>query len=362
MAAAKPTSRRVRRGLGAIRGGICREDATRRAGPVRPRPSPSPTMPKLNAINGGIGRELHLKPGGAVDRWIAEAAWRQHGVVARSQLVEAGIGLAAIDHRVRCGRLHVVHRAVYAVGHRVLSDEGRWLAAVLATGPGAVLSHCAAARCWELGRWDVLEVTARERTRGRPGIRLHYLPLEPDEITTTSGIPVTTLLRTLFDLAAGVSARTLARVVNEAEVRRLPDRLSLEDLLERYPRRHGAPAVRAVLADLAPGGTVSRSDLEARFREFVKVRRLPTPVFNAGLFVGGRWFECDCLWRAERLVVELDGRAAHGTSAAFELDRARDRMLHAAGWRVVRVTWRQLRREPEAIAADLSRILAGIRG
>jgi very-short-patch-repair endonuclease len=149
-------------------------------------------------------------------------------------------------------------------------------------------------------------------------------------------------------------------VVNEAEVQRLPDRLSLADLLERYPRRHGAAAVRAVLADLAPGGTVTRSELEMRFREFVKVRRLPAPVFNAGLFAGGRWLECDCVWHAERLVVELDGRGAHDTATAFERDRARDRGLQAGGWHVVRLTWRQLRDEPEAVASDLRRMLSGM--
>jgi hypothetical protein len=173
------------------------------------------------------------------------------------------------------------------------------------------------------------------------------------------GIPATTAPRTLLDLAAVLSRSKLEQAVNEAEVQRLTNPLSLADLIERYPGRHGIGAMRAVLANLHPGGTVTRSELEARFRGFLKSNGLPPPLFNAGVLVDGRWMECDCVWRPQRLAVELDGRAVHGTAAAFERDRARDRVLNAAGWRVIRITWRQLHSEADAVAADLSKMLAG---
>jgi very-short-patch-repair endonuclease len=313
-------------------------------------------MHRLNAVHGVIERQLQSK---WLDRWIAETAERQHGVVARRQLLEIGIGPAAIDHRVRLARLHVLYRGVYAVGHLALTVEGRWMAAVLATGPGAVLSHRAAASCHDLWSPSFLDVTAPHARRGRPGIRVHYLSLPPDEVTTVRGIPVTTVPRTLFDLASVLPQRLVERAVNEAEMRQLLDPLSLADLVDRHTHRHGIRAIRSILDDLRVGGTVVRSELEWRFRQFVRSRRLPPPEFNAHLFVAPRWFECDCLWRAEQLIVELDGRAAHGTSAAFERDRARDRTLNTSGWRVVRVTWRQLREEPEALAADLVKMLQG---
>jgi very-short-patch-repair endonuclease len=181
--------------------------------------------------------------------------------------------------------------------------------------------------------------------------------LPNDEVTSVDGIPVTTVPRTLLDLASVLRPDQVERPVNEAEVRRLTDPLSLTDLLERHPHRAGNRAIRAILANLRPGGTLIRSKLESRFQRFVRARRLPRPEFNADLFVAGRWFEIDCLWRAERLIVELDSRTVHATSAAFERDRGCDRLLQAGGWHVVRITWRQLCDEPDAIALDLKKIL-----
>jgi very-short-patch-repair endonuclease len=169
---------------------------------------------------------------------------------------------------------------------------------------------------------------------------------------------VTTVPRTLFDLAAILPRHQVEQAINEAEVRRFTDTLSLEDLLDRYPRRWGASTIEAVLAMLADGTTVTRSELEARFRDFLRETCLPSPEFNASLLIAGSWIECDCVWRGRRVVVELDGRATHGTAAAFERDRARDRKLSARGWRHVRITWRQLHDEPDAIASDLAGILA----
>jgi len=229
------------------------------------------------------------------------------------------------------------------------------MAAVIACGPGAVLSHRAAAALWELRHTTSLEVTVPPSRRGRAGVITHNLRLPPDEVTTLEGIPVTTSTRTLLDLAAVLPRHQLERALNEAEIRGVGDALSLAQLLERHPHRHGIRAMREVLANLGPGGSVTRSELEARFRRFLRSTGLPRPAWNCSLL----GMECDCVWRTERLVVELDGRAVHTTAAAFERDRERDRMLNAAGWRVVRITWRQLHRQPERVAADLHQLLLG---
>jgi hypothetical protein len=145
--------------------------------------------------------------------------------------------------------------------------------------------------------------------------------------------------------------------VHEAEVHRLTDPLSLEDLAARYPRRRGIATIKAILTNLESGLHVPQSELESRFLAFAAAAALPRPELHSHLHVGGRWLECDCVWRSQRVVVELDGRAVHATTAAFERDRARDRALHAEGWRVIRVTWRQLHDESAAIASDLRKVL-----
>jgi very-short-patch-repair endonuclease len=162
--------------------------------------------------------------------------------------------------------------------------------------------------------------------------------------------------RTLFDLAAVLNRRQLERALNEAEVRQLTDRLSLPDLLARYPGRRGSATLRALLAAKTPAA-VTRNDFEEAFVAFLDAHGLPRPRFNATLPVRGRLLEADCMWRRERLVVELDGRAVHGTERAFESDRQRDRILLAEHWRSMRITWRQLGEEPGSIAADLGELL-----
>jgi hypothetical protein len=234
------------------------------------------------------------------------------------------------------------------------------MAAVLAAGPGTLLSHRSAAEAWGLlasGRRRP-EVIARAGRRAGPGVEVHHCALEEDERTALNAIPVTTVSRTLLDLAAVVPRQRLERALREAEVRRLGDSASLEVLLERHPRRRGTATVRSVLASGRIGDGVTRSKLEERFGAFLDDAALPRPLLNVHVEIPGRLIECDCLWRTERLIVELDGHAIHGRRAAFEDDRARDRALHAAGWRVVRVTWRQLDREATALAADLRALLA----
>lgn len=188
-------------------------------------------------------------------------------------------------------------------------------------------------------------------------MRVHQSTLLHDEVSVVDGIPVTSLARTLLDLAAIVGERVLEQAFNEAEVRGMTDRLSVPGLLERRPRRAGARALRKILAAGAHSRGITRRELEARFASLLEGTDLPRPRRNADIAVAGRFFEVDCLWPAQRLVVELDGRAVHGTARAFERDRERDRLLLADGWRVVRITWRQLRDDAPAVLADLRRLL-----
>jgi very-short-patch-repair endonuclease len=289
-----------------------------------------------------------------VDGLIAALARRQHGVVSRVQLLDAGVGREAVQHRLDHRRLHPLYRGVYAVGHRVLTPDGRRMAGVLAMGPGAVLSHRAAAAHWGIRHFSGVEVTLQQRRHQRPGIRIHQLSLPSDEVTTARGVPITTPTRTLFDLAAVVPRIQVERAIHEADVQRRNDHLSLPDLLKRYPRRRGAGTIRAILRD---GARRTRRELEARFVAFVERFALAKPEFNAHLLVAGTWIECDCVWREAGVIVELDGREVHATAFAFERDRARDRKLQARGWRTVRITWRQLQFEPEAVAYDLRALL-----
>jgi hypothetical protein len=232
------------------------------------------------------------------------------------------------------------------------------MAAVLACGLRAVLSHRSAGQLWGLLPRSSLvpEVTRPAKFRPRAGIRAYQSSLPADEIGRVSGIPVTSVARTQFDLAAALSRHRLERVLNEAEVQRLTDRLSLFDLIDRYPRHRGVVNLRALLEAKTPRG-ITRSRLEERFVGFLDTHGLPRPRLNAHLALRGRFFEVDCLWRDRKLVVELDGRGFHDTGRAFERDRERDRILLAEGWRVTRVTWRQLDVEADSVAADLAGLL-----
>ena len=199
-----------------------------------------------------------------------------------------------------------------------------------------------------------LEVSiSRASSRGR-SIEAHRIVLPEDEVTTERGIPVTTPARTLFDLAAVLREDQLEHAFNEAEVRRLTSPVSLDALLERYPGRRGTAAIKRVLdKHKGYGETATRSELERRFLTLLDEHGLPRPKVNRLSDHG----ELDARWPEQRLVVECDGFAAHGTREAFERDRARDRELVVAGWRVVRITWRQLIADGETIAQQLAELL-----
>jgi hypothetical protein len=284
-------------------------------------------------------------------------AGRQHGVVARVQLSAAGLGRRAIDRRIESGLLQPLHRGVYAVGHRALRREAWWLAAVLAAGPGAALSYRSAAELWGMrnGSRARIDVSVPRHRRSTARLELHLVELRPDEVTTAAGIPVTTPARTLLDVAAVVTEQHLEHAFHEAEVRRLASPTSLDALVARYPGRSGTPAIRQLLAQhKAIGQSPPTSVLERRFLAFLDAHDIPRPTINRL----SRQGELDATWPAQRLIVECDGFATHGTRKAFEADRAKDRALQVAGWRAVRITWRQLTDDADTIAAQLKVLLA----
>jgi very-short-patch-repair endonuclease len=231
------------------------------------------------------------------------------------------------------------------------------MAAVLACGPGAVLSYQSAAALWGIrpSARSLVDVTVHRRLRQRAWIELHQDELQRDEMTNRDFVPVTSIARTLLDLAAVLGRRELERTVNEAEALRIFDGEELKELLLRHPRHGGGP----VLAEILDAGFsgVTKSELEDLFRQFLADESFPAAELNVPIQCGGVWVEADCAWRKQRLIVELDGHRTHGTRAAFERDRRRDRALQAQGWRVIRVTWRQLHEESRELAADLRALL-----
>jgi very-short-patch-repair endonuclease len=291
---------------------------------------------------------------------LAEIAGRQHGIVARSQVEGLGLSGNSIDRWVRVGRLHRLHPGVYAVGHSAITGRGRSMAAVLASGEGAVLSHQTASALW--GIWGsgtgVVHVTVPRKTRSQGSISRHFGVLPTDEVTVRDGIPVTSAARAVLDLAGDKGEAAAETALREMEYLGIYGNVSLPALLERYPRHRGAGIVRVCLERLSddPGGRI-RSTLEESFLPFLDQHRIPRPRLNPWLSVGEHRFQVDCLWPEARLIGELDGFASHGTKRAFGDDKARDRRLLTASFRVVRITPAQLRSEPLAIAADLGALL-----
>lgn len=305
----------------------------------------------------------HLRGAGssarAKDRALGELAKRQHGVVARPQLLELGLSRRAIAGRIERGLLNEIFLGVYAFGARRITQKGRWTAAVLAAGDGAVLSHGSAGRLWRLlpPVPERIEVTCPTgRIVRRKGIVSRQSALRDDEWLRRDGIPATSPVRTIFDLAAVLKMRELERAFHEAEAREMTDRVSLPMLLERYPGRRGSRNLRALLEAGQPGG-ITRNDFEEAFLMLVDRYGLRRPRMNADLAIRGRFFEIDALWERERVAVELDSRSIHGTRKKFESDRHRDRILVAEGWRTMRISWLQLQEEPEEIVEDLKQAL-----
>lgn len=297
------------------------------------------------------------RTGRARGRAIAALAARQRGLVTRAQLLRIGLTRDAIDNWVKSSRLHGLHRGVYLLGHARPTEGAREFGAVLACGQGAVVSHRSAAGLWRLlpfSRGDV-DITLAGRHCGvKPGIRVHRVAtLDRHEVSRVGGIPVTTPARTILDLAAVVAPRELERALAQAESRRLVRRNELLSLLARFPGRPGIAPLRSLI-DPDTSLALTRSQAEERLLALVRAAELPAPEVNIRI---GR-HEVDFLWRDHGLVVEVDGFRFHSSRPAFERDRLRDAELGGLGFRVMRTTWRQIVRGPEALVARIATALA----
>ena len=295
---------------------------------------------------------------GDIEARIVALARRQHGVVTREQLLEAGLGRGAIGRRVRSGRLRRLYRGVYLLG-AVVPPLAREMAAVLAIGPTAVLSHWSAAYLWKLlpppkrpPHVDVTVVLGHNRKRA--GIRVwHVRRMEDSERITRKGIPVTTSGRTLVDLAVVADGRDLERAVARAQREHLVEGDELSALLARHRGRPGTPRLRSLLA-MEGGAALTDSEAEDRFLALVQAARLPRPESNAT--VAG--YRVDFVWRAQRLAVEIDGYRYHSSRPHFESDRRKAAYLAAHGIQVVRLSWSQVVEDGVATAVQVGQALA----
>jgi predicted transcriptional regulator of viral defense system len=292
-------------------------------------------------------------------RRLAAFAGRQYGVVTRSQLLRLGFSGSAVGRMARAGELQRVHRGVYAVGHRALSRHGRCLAAVAACGRGARLSHGSAAWLWGLvgSLARPIEVTVPAHGRRRDGIDVHHAPSASIEAAETfENVPVTSVARTLLDLAATGRSRRLRTAIEGAERRGLLDLIEIDAILAR---RAGSPGSRRLAEALSiyRAPVFSRSWPERAFRDLAAKAALPPPACN--VFVAG--YEVDAYWERERFAVEVDGWQAHRSREAFERDPVRQEDLKLAGIDSIRVTARRIEREPVAVGRRLGRLLAARR-
>lgn len=293
------------------------------------------------------------------DRAIAAVAQAQHNTVTLGQIEALGLSGRALRHRAVAGRLHRLHHGVYAV--ECPGSEGRWMAAVLACGPGAVLSHRSAAALWGIAedRGAAVDVSAPHRAgRSRPGIAAHRGGrLEDIDVTTHRGIPCTSLERTLLDLAGVVGRRSLERAVDRAEELRTFDLRKLEDIVDRCRGRRGVRALAGVIAAY-DGPAVSRSEAEERFLSLVVEAGLERPRMNAWIPLDeGSGYSPDFLWTDARLIVEVDGRTYHAKQRAFTEDRRRDRRLALAGFETRRYAAAEVFDEPTRVVDELSTFL-----
>ncbi|MCW3005811.1 MAG: hypothetical protein JWP17_437 [Solirubrobacterales bacterium] len=287
---------------------------------------------------------------------VAELADAQHGVVGRWQLVELGHSTSTIDRWLAAERLVILHRGVYAVGHRRLRPEGHWMAAVLAGGAGASLSHRAAGSAWNV-RTDhraQCEITVvRAFGRKLPGLHVHRSRLDPVDVTTLDGIPITTLARTLLDLAEVLPLEQRVAAIDRAEKLRLFDLRAIDATIARSPGRLGARRLQRAVEQYRPEPAFTRSWLEDHTLPLIADAGLARPHVNS--LVHG--YEVDLAWPEQRLVVELDSRTHHHTTRAFEQDRRRDADLTARGYRVIRFTHRQVTSEPRWVTTTLAAAL-----
>jgi very-short-patch-repair endonuclease len=288
-----------------------------------------------------------------VERAIARVGRRQDNVVTLAQLLEAGLGQRGVSHRVRAGTMQRLHRGVFLLGAAPPTPMARARAAVFACGDGAVVSHRSAAEILGLlpESATAVDVTVVGRNPGRhDGIRLHRpRALARDEVTSVRGVPVTSVARTICDLAATDSLREVEQAFQEALFRRAVSPAALAEILEREPRRRGAPVIRALIND----PRMTRSERERLLLRLIDQAQLPRPVTNVRV----HGYLVDAYWPEQGLVLEFDGWQAHGHRRAFDGDRKRDQVMLANALRPMRATDRHLQHEPVALAVRIGQAL-----
>ena len=302
-----------------------------------------------------------------MDVVLAALANEQHGPFGLDQMRALGLSARAVQKRVQAGRLHRIHHAVYSlVPRELLNWEGLYMAAVLACGPGAVVSHRSAARLHELRNYGYtkIEMTVPRRSRRKhEGVLVHCsTTLNDKDVTVVNNIPVTTVARTLLDLGEPLTARQLERAFDQADILQVLDGRAINDQLARNPTRPAAKAIRHVLNTHYIGSTPTDNDFEEALLQLTRSLGLPDP--RAQYYIdpgdGDPPIRADFAWPDRKIVVETDGHRTHGTRNAFETDRRRDQRLIAAGWTVIRTTWRQLNQRPHELKPVLLKLLAPI--
>ncbi|HEX3976606.1 MAG TPA: DUF559 domain-containing protein [Solirubrobacteraceae bacterium] len=276
--------------------------------------------------------------------------------MSRRQLYDLGYSRGRITRKVEYRRLHRIHRSVYAVGHTRLTAKGRWMSAVLACGPGAVLSHVDAAALHDLRRIGSgkISVTAPSR-HNLPGIRSHYVRTwHAQDSTVMDGIPVTSLARTYLDLAEILTQNRLIEALEAGQRQSKLDVAALHAVMARNPGRHAIEPLTAAVAELTDDPPLIQSPAEQAFRELIRNHHLPQPQFN--VYVEGELV--DAVWWEQRLVVEVDGWNFHRSKRSFANDRQRDRKLIRARFRAARFTSDEVVFEPAAVGAELSELLS----
>jgi hypothetical protein len=320
-------------------------------------------MAEAGRITGTYGPSLtQARLQGAISALGAE----QHAVFHLDQLTELGLSSSAVRKRAATSRLHRIYFKVYSlVPRELLTREGHWMAAVLACGPDAVLSHRTAAALLGLRPTDraKIEVSVPRRSRPRhPGIEVHRsTTLTPADVTIENGIPCTTVARTTLDLAAVMPRRVVERVLDQAEAMGVFDLNAFHDQLARNPYHPGAPLLRSVLEEHYVGSTLTASELEEAFLALTRRLGLPEPRVNQWIDLGdgGPMIRGDFVWYEQRVIVETDGAKFHGTAQARERDPLRDQRAILAGWQPVRTTWDQVTQRPQELEPTLLALAGG---
>jgi putative AbiEi antitoxin of type IV toxin-antitoxin system/uncharacterized protein DUF559 len=306
----------------------------------------------LDAMPGGLSRFNHAWRGQNASVQAAEVARAQWGVISLQQLRDCGVHARTADRWRAAGRLHTIHRGVFALGHSSVPIEGRLVAALLHAGPEAVLSHHTAAWWWRLldPKPAVIDVSAPGRRGSLDGVRVHHPRMI--EATRSRRLPVTTVPRTLLDLASLSTTDQIRRALAQADYHRL---LVRDDVVAACgPGRVGATRLRAALDRHEPRLAMTRSELERRLLAECEAAGIPLPEVNVVI----EGWTVDAVWRRERVVVELDGRDNHSSPGQMERDRRKDLQLRAAGYVVLRYTWAQIIFEAPAVIADLRAALS----